>query len=99
MISIATPLAVAQRILVAIIGQRDFNSHLQGYLDDGYEIISDGPSGVQLRGPKVMKTQTKVALVIGAVLVLAWGLGLIIVLFALIDYAMTKQPTAFLRRD
>lgn len=78
--------------------QLDFSTRLNEYLSDGYKVLSDGPSGIQLEGPKVMRTQTKVAMLIGAVLVLAYGIGLIIILFALIDHAMAKPPVVFLPR-
>lgn len=75
-----------------------FESKLKDYLQRGYKVLSDGPSGIQLEGPKVMRTQTKVAMLIGAVLVLAYGIGLIVILFALIDHAMAKPPAVFLSR-
>ncbi len=59
---------------------------------------SEGTSGAQLKFPKKMRTQTKVALVAGAVLLLVFGLGLILILFAMIDHAMAKTPTHFLSR-
>lgn len=64
----------------------------------GWTVTSEGASGAQLTKPKEMKTQTKVALVIGAVLILAFGIGLIVILFAMIDYWMTKPKTHFLSR-
>ena len=82
--------------------RRDMANHdlyaklLGALVDAGWQVTSEGPSGAQLAKPKEMKLQTKVALVIGAVLVMAWGLGLIIMFFALIDYWMTKPATHFL---
>ncbi len=64
----------------------------------GWKIVSDGPSGVQLEGPKKMKMQTAVALVLGVFLIFVYGIGLIVVAFALIDYAMTKPQTKFIPR-
>jgi hypothetical protein len=75
-----------------------FDEQLRAYLRDGYEVVSDGPSGVQLRGPKKMRRQTKVAMILGAVLTLAYGIGLVLLLFAMIDHAMAKPPTVFLPR-
>jgi hypothetical protein len=72
---------------------------LESLLNNGWTVVSEGPSGAQLIGEKKMKTQTKVALVIGVVLVLAAGLGLIIMALALIDYWMTKAPTHFVSRS
>ena len=49
--------------------------------------------------PKKMKTQTKVALVVGFFLLfLFWGLGAIVMIAALIDYAMQKKQTKFISR-
>ena len=68
------------------------------YLANGYTINSDGPSGIALTGPRVMKTQTKWAIGISLPLILVAGVGLILLLFALIDYGMTKGETVFLTR-
>ena len=61
-------------------------------------MISEGPSGAQMELPKKMKGQTKGALVIGFLLILAWGFGIIIIIAALIDYAMQKKQTKFISR-
>ena len=71
---------------------------LGGLIEQGWLVSSEGTSGAQLTKPKEMKTQTKVAMAIGAVLVLAWGIGVIIILIAAIDCWMTKPATHFLNR-
>lgn len=72
---------------------------LKHLVNDGWEVVSEGPSGAQLKKPKKMKTQTKVAMLVGAVLVFAWGIGVLVILFALIDYAMQKDESYFLDSD
>lgn len=71
---------------------------LQDHVEAGWKILSDGPSGVQLEGPKQMRLQTKVAIIIGIPLVFVYGLGLIIILLAMLDHAMAKPPTVFLAK-
>ena len=71
---------------------------LKAALAEGWIMISEGPSGAQLELPKKMKTQTKVALVLGFFLLFLWGLGVIVMIAALIDYAMQKKQTKFISR-
>jgi hypothetical protein len=76
-----------------------YTHQLKGALAEGWIMLSEGPSGAQLELPKKMKTQTKVALVVGFLLVfLFWWLGLIVIGAALIDYAMQKKQTKFISR-
>lgn len=71
-----------------------------------WEVISDGPSGVQLRAPKKIKVIDLVCLVIGAVCMIVglpnlvfYGLGVILVGLGLIDYFIfTKPQMKFLPR-
>jgi hypothetical protein len=67
-------------------------------LAQGWVVLSEGPSGAQMELPKKMKTQTKVALVIGLILILLWGFGFLVIIAALIDYAMQKKETKFIAR-
>jgi hypothetical protein len=77
-----------------------FESKLQARLNAGWEVISDGPTGVQLRAQRKMKLLDKLCLIFGAVmLVFVWPLGLLCILVAIIDYyVLTKQQTEFLKR-
>lgn len=75
-----------------------FDEQLHAHLDKGFKVISDGPTGIQLEGPKKMTGLVQGALIIGGLLTFVYGIGLIIVVFALIDYAMAKKPTVFLHR-
>lgn len=74
----------------------DYSQILRELLTDGWTVQSEGPSGAQLVGHKRARLQTKVAIVVGAVLLLAWGIGLIVLIFAFVDYSMTKPQTHFL---
>jgi hypothetical protein len=42
-----------------------YTRELKEHLAKGWVVLSEGPSGAQLELPKKMKTQTKIALVIG----------------------------------
>ena len=65
----------------------------------GWEVISDGPSGVQLRAPKKIKRIDLICLIVGVPTVVFYGLGLILIGLGLIDYfVFTKAPTKFLPR-
>lgn len=78
---------------------QDFNSELKGYVDSGWDIVSDGPSGVQLKAPRKMKGLDKGCLVVGAVLIVAYGVGLLLIAIALVDYyVLTPRETKFLPR-
>lgn len=72
---------------------------LKRLIENGWEMVSEGPSGAQLKKPKKMRTQTKVVLWIGVVLLVAAGLGVLFIILALLDYAMQKDQTYFLRSD
>jgi hypothetical protein len=67
---------------------------------DKWQVVSEGPSGAQLKQPRVMLTQTKVAIVAGAVLVLFyWPVALLLLILGVIDYVMTKERSFFLSRE
>ena len=64
-----------------------------------WEVISDGPSGVQLRAPKKIKLIDLICLIIGFLTIVFYGLGLILIGLGLIDYfVFTKVETKFLPR-
>lgn len=65
----------------------------------GWTVVAEGDSGAQLKGPKKMRTADKVCLWLGMVGLLLYGLGLVLILIAVIDYALlTKPRTHFLHR-
>jgi hypothetical protein len=72
---------------------------LRVFLADGWTIQSDGPTGVQLVGKKKPAMSTRIVLILGMVLLLAYGFGLILIILALADYARTPKPTIFLSRS
>ena len=72
---------------------------LHKYVQAGWEITSDGPSGVQLVSPKKMMGLDKCCLVAGILTVWVYGFGLILIGIALIDYAvLTKRESKLLVR-
>lgn len=72
---------------------------ISAYVAQRWEVISDGPSGVQLRAPKKMKMIDLICLILGLPMVFFWGLGLILIGLGLIDYfVFTKSETKFLPR-
>jgi hypothetical protein len=71
---------------------------LNTLLGAGWNIVSDGPSGIQLQRKK-MKGLDKACLILGGVLIFAYGIGLFFILIALIDYFfLTKPETLFVPR-
>lgn len=75
-----------------------YQKSLKEALGKGWIMISEGPSGAQLELPKRMKGQTKGAIIVGILLVFLYGIGVIIIAAALIDYAMQKKETQFISR-
>ena len=64
-----------------------------------WEVISDGPTGVQLRAPRKMKVLDVLCLVIGLPMIVFYGLGLILIGLGLIDhFVFTKSEMKFLPR-
>lgn len=73
---------------------------LKKLTDAGWVVISEGPSGAQLKGPKVMTGQNKVCLILGLVLLIFWGIGLLLLLLVFLQHVLLqKQPAHFLSRD
>ena len=76
-----------------------FEIRLQNYISQGWKVTSDGPAGVQLEMPKQLSTAGKFCLVLGLVGLLLAGLGIILLIFAAVDYfILAKPPTMFLPR-
>jgi hypothetical protein len=64
-----------------------------------WEVISDGPTGVQLRAPKKMKKLDLLCIVLGLPMVFFYGLGLILIGLGLLDYFLfTESEMKFLPR-
>ena len=77
-----------------------FDAQLAAHLRAGWQIVSDGPSGVQLQGPKKMAGLDQAALVLGVLTFWIYGIGFIFIAIALIDYLVfTKRPLVFLPRS
>jgi len=91
------PTAAEPPVATVSTDQR-YRSELKQALAAGWILLSEGPSGAQLELPKKMRTQTQVALILGVVLLFAYGLGLILIIVALIDYAIQKKETKFVSR-
>jgi len=83
----------------AVKPQPTFAELVQQYSAAGWQITSDGPSGVQVLGPKKMRTLDSICLILGIIGLFAYGLGLFLILIAVIDYAyFTKREQRFLQR-
>ena len=59
---------------------------------EGWRIVADGPDGVKLEKKGQLRMRTKVCLVLGGVLLVAWGAGAILILLALFDYYKLTSP-------
>ena len=76
-----------------------FDQQLDRLLASGWKVKTDGPTGVQLIGPKKMRLLDKLALGFGVLTFWFYGLGIFFIVIALIDYAaFTKPAEQFLRR-
>ena len=60
-------------------------------LNAGWKITHEGPSGTQLEAPKKMRLLDKVCLVAG-ILTAFWGIGILLMLIAVLDYAFFTKP-------
>lgn len=81
-------------------GPLGYSDALAKALNRGWVMVSEGPSGAQLRKPKKMSSLDKVCLGLGIPLLFLFGVGLILILVAVLDYAFfTKEKTAFISRD
>jgi hypothetical protein len=58
----------------------------------GWQIVHRDITGAQFRKPKEW---SKGALILGAVLLLLWGIGLFVLLLAALDFAMSKDKVAY----
>ncbi|MFA5262343.1 MAG: hypothetical protein WC378_00860 [Opitutaceae bacterium] len=68
----------------------------QQLISEGWKIISDGPSGMQLQEPRRLGNLGKVFLALGILAVLFfWLAGLVLMGFSLAAYLLSKQETRF----
>ena len=82
----------------------NLQAQVAGLVAEHWEVISDGPSGVQLRAPRKLRPLGLLALGLGLacfglgfLTVMAYGFGLILIALALLDYyVFTKRETKFL---
>lgn len=79
----------------------NYSETLAKLLNNKWQMVSEGPSGAQLKLPKKMKTLDSICAIIGVVcLFFLWPLGLLLILIAILDFAFfTKEQTFFLSRD
>jgi len=89
-----TPFTATQKAAAAAAQLR-----IDELTSQGWEVISNGQSGVQLRAPRKMKRLDQVLLILGTLTVIFYGVGLILIAVAVVDYyAFTKRETKFLPR-
>jgi hypothetical protein len=76
-----------------------FDQAVRAYSEAGWEVVSDGPTGIKFKGPKKMRGLDKACLVFGFLTCWLYGIGLIFIGLAMLDYwFLTKPPTIFLNR-
>lgn len=77
-----------------------YDKMLAGMISAGWVVTAEGPSGAQMSGGKQMRMSDKICLAIGILGLVAYGLGLILILIAVLDYAFFTKPTQhFLSRS
>jgi hypothetical protein len=69
------------------------------YISKGWTVVSEGATGVQLQEPKTMGGVTITCLILGLILLAAYGAGLILIICALIGHGFKKPKTEFIARD
>ncbi len=74
-----------------------YRQRLEYLIAQGWEMKSEGPSGAQLVGEKKMRTLDRICLWLGILTVVFYGVGLIFIIIAMIDYAFfTERAKYFL---
>ena len=64
----------------------------------GWEMVSEGTSGAQMKKAKEMSTAAKICIGVGIPGLFLAGLGIILILAGVLEYALSKEPTHFLSR-
>jgi hypothetical protein len=76
-----------------------YQAEIAKWVDARWEVVSDGPTGVQLRGPRKLKVIDLICFIVGLPAIVFWGLGLILIGLGLIDhFVLTQRATKFLPR-
>ncbi len=76
--------------------QKLIENYISKMSADGWQIVSQTPTSTQI---KKGKSWNKAAIILGLLLLFLWGSGLLILLLAVIDYAMKKEQTLFVTAD
>ena len=77
----------------------EYQFQLNAYLQRGWSVITEGPSGAQIQAKKKMAGLTIVCLTLGVVLIALYGIGLLLIICALIGHAIEKPETKFIARN
>ena len=92
-VEVNTPFTEAQK------AEATFQKQYDDLTAKGWVVTSNGPDGMELRAPKVWRLSDKILLGVGVVGLVAYGLGLLIIGFALArHYLFNNPPTAYLER-
>jgi hypothetical protein len=75
-----------------------FDLELSRRLALGWQVVSDGPSGISLTGPQKNRSQTTLGYVLGVLLLPIGGVGILFLLAAYFDDRLAKPETVFIRR-
>lgn len=81
------------------VQQTLFDVAVSRRLSLGWQVVSDGPTGISLIAPKKNRDQIKLAYALGLFLLPMRGLGLLFLLAAFLDDKLTKPETVFIRRE
>lgn len=76
-----------------------FEAEFKARTAKGWKVVSNGPDGMELQGPKKMKLIDQAFLALGILTLVLYGLGVVFIAFALLDYYVYTPPeTMTLRR-
>jgi hypothetical protein len=80
-------------------GQK-YSEILASLTSQEWVVVTEGASGAQMKLPRAMRFSTKLVFAVGIIGLLAFGLGIILIILGLIDYyALTKEESYFLSRE
>ena len=92
-VEVNTPFTAAQK--AEAVFQRQYDD----LTAKGWVVTSNGPDGMELRAPKKWKLVDKILIGVGVVALALYGLGILIIGFALVHhYLFNDPPTAYLER-
>lgn len=78
-----------------------FEDGVKLLVSQGWRVVSDGPSDVQMEKPKKPRLASRILFVVGAVIFLVsnWIIGSVVLLAAVVDYTvLTKKEVRFFSR-